>query len=632
LRTITFYSFKGGVGRTMALVNVAAGLVKRGRKVLVVDFDLEAPGLETYKQLSPAKAHPGIVEYVSKFINERHIPELCDYIYEPEAMKEYKGKLSVMPAGKRDPTYRHQLIKLDWRRFYLEGDGFRFFEETKAYWQELGFDYVLVDSRMGDTDVLGICTRQLPDSVVILFVPNEQNRAGLEHVCRDIRREFEGLPKKTLHFVAANVPNLDDEDDFLRDQIKTFKKDLAFRRLSAVIRRYESLELLDQSVVVLDRPRSRLAKSYRRLTETLMKENFAADRDGALLFLNDEVQKSLPRIEYDPDAAKALRLNIFDRPSHDSVRNAREIGHTDRKSKKIDPLNLIASADQFLNDPEVLNKVAECWILRRDFRSAINVLDRSLKVNPNQGDALYWRGHCKRCMNLTDGAADDFLRCIGPDIGVTLDAIYALRELVPNRLIEAADRLISQGVHKDDWHWIAYDQTATTSVGIPFAAKLMRALLQSAPDEVRNRPTLSWELRLARCWKEIFELYGNQDLEQLDAVDLHALAFAQWAQANKLSPTICETALHRDETAQEQEEERMWLLWGAGRTEEALNWLHAAEEFVRGSSPKSTWYYRSPWTLDDVESRERYLEDCQKVRRFMQGEPLRPPFLGPSTS
>ena len=44
----TFYSFKGGVGRTMALVNVAVELANTGRRVLVVDFDLEAPGLDTF--------------------------------------------------------------------------------------------------------------------------------------------------------------------------------------------------------------------------------------------------------------------------------------------------------------------------------------------------------------------------------------------------------------------------------------------------------------------------------------------------------------------------------------------------------------------------------------------------------
>jgi MinD-like ATPase involved in chromosome partitioning or flagellar assembly len=45
---VTFYSFKGGVGRTMALANIAVILVQRGIKVLAIDWDLEAPGLERY--------------------------------------------------------------------------------------------------------------------------------------------------------------------------------------------------------------------------------------------------------------------------------------------------------------------------------------------------------------------------------------------------------------------------------------------------------------------------------------------------------------------------------------------------------------------------------------------------------
>jgi len=44
----TFYSFKGGVGRSMALMNVAYTLAGRGRHVLVVDMDLEAPGLSGF--------------------------------------------------------------------------------------------------------------------------------------------------------------------------------------------------------------------------------------------------------------------------------------------------------------------------------------------------------------------------------------------------------------------------------------------------------------------------------------------------------------------------------------------------------------------------------------------------------
>ena len=44
----TFYSFKGGVGRSMALANVAECFRQAGLRVALVDWDLEAPGLEHY--------------------------------------------------------------------------------------------------------------------------------------------------------------------------------------------------------------------------------------------------------------------------------------------------------------------------------------------------------------------------------------------------------------------------------------------------------------------------------------------------------------------------------------------------------------------------------------------------------
>jgi len=45
---VTFYSFKGGVGRSMALLNLAYALALRGRSVLLLDMDLEAPGLSGF--------------------------------------------------------------------------------------------------------------------------------------------------------------------------------------------------------------------------------------------------------------------------------------------------------------------------------------------------------------------------------------------------------------------------------------------------------------------------------------------------------------------------------------------------------------------------------------------------------
>ncbi len=56
-KIVTFYSYKGGTGRTMALANVAWILASNGLKVLVVDWDLDSPGLHKYFHpfLDPAK-------------------------------------------------------------------------------------------------------------------------------------------------------------------------------------------------------------------------------------------------------------------------------------------------------------------------------------------------------------------------------------------------------------------------------------------------------------------------------------------------------------------------------------------------------------------------------------------------
>ena len=47
-KIVTFYSYKGGTGRTMALANVGWILAASGHRVLLVDWDLEAPGLHRY--------------------------------------------------------------------------------------------------------------------------------------------------------------------------------------------------------------------------------------------------------------------------------------------------------------------------------------------------------------------------------------------------------------------------------------------------------------------------------------------------------------------------------------------------------------------------------------------------------
>jgi tetratricopeptide (TPR) repeat protein len=193
-----------------------------------------------------------------------------------------------MPAGvQKEAPYSQRLASISWQKLYSERDGYLLFEELKSQWQHVQkFDYVLIDSRTGYSDVAGICTRQLPDAVVILFFPNEQNLGGLAQIVSAIREEAAEPRKKKirLHFVTSNIPDLDDEDQILAKRISRFKQRLGYEDLAAMIHHYPSLALLNQVVFTQKRPRSRLAREYRGLCREILRHNLQ-DREGALSFM-----------------------------------------------------------------------------------------------------------------------------------------------------------------------------------------------------------------------------------------------------------------------------------------------------------------------------------------------------------
>jgi MinD-like ATPase involved in chromosome partitioning or flagellar assembly len=70
-KIVTFYSYKGGTGRTMALANTAWILAQAGHKVLAVDWDLESPGLHKFfhpfLDNEAVATTSGIIELISNY-------------------------------------------------------------------------------------------------------------------------------------------------------------------------------------------------------------------------------------------------------------------------------------------------------------------------------------------------------------------------------------------------------------------------------------------------------------------------------------------------------------------------------------------------------------------------------------
>src|SRR4051812_23344895 len=95
----TLYSFKGGVGRSMALANVAAYFCRRGLRVLMIDWDLEAPGLESYfypadskpAELAHASARPGLIDLLVDYKKQHPALALLD----PTAGRGTEGPITA---------------------------------------------------------------------------------------------------------------------------------------------------------------------------------------------------------------------------------------------------------------------------------------------------------------------------------------------------------------------------------------------------------------------------------------------------------------------------------------------------------------------------------------------------------
>ncbi len=157
------------MGRTLALANVACVLATEGgdQRVAVVDFDLEAPGIDTIAPFDAGKATEkgGVVEYIAEYAKGREpspdaLASLWPYAREAASIPN----LVIIPAGKKDRQYQKALSSFNWESFYKHKQGYAFFEQFKRkIEQELSADYLLIDSGTGLADLSGITTHQLAD-------------------------------------------------------------------------------------------------------------------------------------------------------------------------------------------------------------------------------------------------------------------------------------------------------------------------------------------------------------------------------------------------------------------------------------------------------------------------------------
>ena len=182
METVAFYSYKGGVGRSMLLANAARYLAGAGKGVVALDFDFEAPGLHYKLTGGPTTAGGAVPYLLATAYGASSPPPLDEHMTSVPVDSDAGGWIRMMPAGPAPQKSYWVALKQLGDRLQLDdpsGRGIMAVLDLQArIADELKPDYLLIDARTGVTELGGLAATVLADTVVCLFVGNSESLDG----------------------------------------------------------------------------------------------------------------------------------------------------------------------------------------------------------------------------------------------------------------------------------------------------------------------------------------------------------------------------------------------------------------------------------------------------------------------
>lgn len=203
----TFYSLRGGVGRSTALAYTARILASRGRTVLCVDMDLEAPGLTAlFGKEKEIREDQGLLSILLT-LDQGERPDIQNDILRISETDE----LYCLPAGKPNANYARLLNFMDPEAWYREErNPLRDLMQILGHQLSFKPDVILLDARTGITPLNGPLLFDLADLAIIVFFPHPQTQIGTEALVRAMLAAHTNRPEQGLtpepRFLVSPIP------------------------------------------------------------------------------------------------------------------------------------------------------------------------------------------------------------------------------------------------------------------------------------------------------------------------------------------------------------------------------------------------------------------------------------------
>ena len=228
-----FYSFKGGVGRSTALAASALHLASRGGRVVVLDADLDSPGVGwLLSGLDRGGAAWGVVDYlleqpVMDTIERQDTDveglDLDDYHHRvPRSLIPEGEEIFVFPAGKSGEGYVDKLGRLDYGMPRIQREH-PFAALLRHIRRELEPHWILIDARAGLGDVSGFLTGGLCHLHVLFGTLADASWRGLGMMLDRLGRDrlLKDAAQAECITVAAMIPRT--QEALYRESVERFE-------------------------------------------------------------------------------------------------------------------------------------------------------------------------------------------------------------------------------------------------------------------------------------------------------------------------------------------------------------------------------------------------------------------------
>lgn len=313
----TFYSYKGGMGRSTTLATFAMHLaLHEGLNVVIIDCDFEAPGFTNFylKNAGEENQKQGLVEYLLDKSTAQNKIELEKYTWEVDEKYRGKGSIRIMPAGNLDRSINTEDFLKTNLNHYIEGLAridFVYEDYILAQFRELvtdlhssfHTDIVLIDSRTGFGDIMGITAFHLSKFVVGFFRNDAQTLPGL-HFFLDMVVKRDDIEPYIIHSILPQslslrrtLHNRFKED--VKEITDRLSDDAGFDFPCFPISRNENLEILGTTTEntddLIELIQNKEIRDYKELFERLSDsiKNRISDRTIEEVYVKDDEQSVL---------------------------------------------------------------------------------------------------------------------------------------------------------------------------------------------------------------------------------------------------------------------------------------------------------------------------------------------------